>query len=109
MFKGKGKKPDFDPDLSKVTLKRELTTEEQQFLKMLLEYTHEPLSERTLDGCCLPASMDIEIFLSRVAEEYGLTPHELSDTIKTAMFALFRKYTIINIEVNKQAFKHEMK
>ena len=100
---------DFNPDLSKINLRKKLNDEETQFLHMLLDYFTTPLEERTLDNACLPATADLEMFLSMMAEEHSLSPHELSDTVKTAVFGLLRKYTIINLEVNKQAFKQEMK
>lgn len=109
IFKKSRKSKRFNPDLAKIDIHKKLTKEEHDFLEILIKHFNQPLSEETLDNSCLPAVIDIEMSLARFAEEYGLSPNELSDTIKTALFGLLRKYAIINLEVNKQAFKHEMR
>ena len=100
---------DFKPDINKIDIRKELTTEENNYLRLLLTTITEDFSEKTLENCCLPATIELERFMARIAEDNSLDARELVDTVKTALFGLLRKYTIINLDISKQAFKHEMK
>ena len=102
-------KKGFEPDMKDVDIRKKLNKEEHQYLQVLLQYLARDLSEKTLENCCLPASLELEEFMAYVAEDNGLSAEELCDTVKTALFGLLRKYTIINLAVSKQAFQHEMK
>ena len=100
---------DFEPDVSKINIRKKLTDEENNYLRILLTTITEDFSEKTLENCCLPATIELETFMAHLAEDNALDAEELVDTVKTALFGLLRKYTIINLDIGKQAFKHEMK